>query len=398
MSALLGAVIATAALRGTLTFGDRTESRFRNDPISGVVTDFETTPSANLLLADRRVDFTATYGPRLTLLSINATPTPQVFQRLALGLAWHDRRTRVAVSEDVSYGSQSYVSLIVSPTTGTTPGINLQRFTTAQTFRYVSERGTVTLAHQLSRRWRLTSLFDYSVSGGVNADAQTAIPLQKGPRGEVTVDHRLSTRDSVGVILRASYLVTLPGGITVRTENTMIDLLASYRRLLARDLEGTLSAGLSELAAKIDVAPVKYTPYVLVETTLRKTFASQHLDLRLSGRLSPFVDRLTGLVDYQLQASTSLAYTPWSLRKGYSVRGQFGLAQSVPGDKINSVTLLLAELVFSARTSTHVQFDMGGRFGSQNIRNVPAGGLAGTSAPSWALFLGVTFTSLPQRF
>ena len=411
MSFVLGAALALASMRGSLTLSDRSEARVRNDVdlVTNqhiLVTDFDTLPSALLLLDEKTIQLTLTYAPRLTLRNFNrrAEQSPgfvlEVLQRASAVAAWHDRRTRVTIGEDATYGKQGFSALLSSQPI--VPGAPLVERIPSQTILYGGSRTTLTYATVPARRWRFATLAEYIVQGGLDESARAVIPLQKGPRGDVSLERVVTKTDGLISISRGSYFhalgqsnATAPDATTVTLEQT-----ETWRHRFDRYTESTLGIGVSEVRTKIVPGTVAdeaghWDLFLVLEGSLRHLYASDRVDARINGRLAPFFDRLTGRTNYQAQGTASVLYAPWNLRHGVSLRAQLGVAQSIPATRDTSYTILLGEAAVALRTSSHVQLETGVRAVEQTLY-LPAPGP--TNPVSWAVFFTATFTAERMRF
>jgi hypothetical protein len=391
------AAIGVAALRASLVLADRSEARVRNLPFSGdapsAIVDLETSPSARLRLDSHRADAYVLYAPRLTWRSVNFQSSTEVLHRATVGTLWRaSRRTQWLMLEDAAYGVQDFSALFLSQPVvpGQPPPVD--RVPVSQAIHFASSRADVLVNTQLSRRWRLSVLGEYLVSGGLETIDRTIYPMQRGARGEVSLERILGKRDGAITTLRVSRQDFDAGGIFPSSKNGIVDLLEAWRHRWTRTTETFLAVGVSETSLQLstDASP-NYDTHPLVEAQLVVRDPIDHLDLRAIARTISYIDRLRGTLDYQAQSTLTLTYAPWTVRSGFALRLQAGFAQSIPATKHDANRIVVGELGLLYRTSKNVLFEAGFRGAEQKIRDEP-------DVPFvWASFVAATFTTDPIR-
>ncbi len=374
------AVIGTAAaLHGSLVLSDRSEVRLRDShEATGRAWDVETLPSAALRVADRRWELDAAYAPRFTFRAINKESAGRdLLQRGIFGIAWHDRRLRIGVGEELVYGDQSFTSLSsVTPSTGLP---HLELLPAPTTIQYFSTRTFLTARVAAGHRWTVTSDFEYLVRGGANDESRRVLPLQSGPRVQETVEYLATRRDRVSTALIAQRAVFTPG-----PESTLFELDETWRHAFTRHIAGTVSAGFAMAAERADRSGApRWTPHPVGELTT--TYELQDRLLLLAGvRIGPVIDRLTGVIDERVQLR--LAST-WRFLPRFSLRAEGGIAQSVPADENNAISFAAGELALGYQPIPEVRAEFGTRTAWQGLRGAEA-------MPSqWVVFLAFTLAT-----
>ena len=178
-------MIATAVLAAdyaaTLDLSDSTEIRARttqqiwapaDQPIPPLTTDLGidlyTQPQARLRVDDRVWEWVVVYTPWLLLPDLELGVTPQLYQVGSASVAWHDRRVRLMIGEDASYGLLNSASL---PPAQAVPGQppTIQPAPAPATLLLESSRSYVTASVHETRR----TSFDTSAWSTSSAAAPT---------------------------------------------------------------------------------------------------------------------------------------------------------------------------------------------------------------------------------
>lgn len=434
------ALPVAAAIDGTFTLTDRTEVRVRDpDPVTNRgALDLDTLGDARLLLEAPHNQYALDYLPRLSLLDVNgAGIQPALVNTALVSAEWHTPRVRVLVTESASYGSLSFESLSTIPapgspvppqapgtTTGTpampgtpaTPGgtqpvtgqtstPSTQLVPPVQTLLYESSTTTLSSALRL-RPWTLTASIGYQLSGGADASAQATLPFQHGPLAQATADLKVAQRDRLVTIVSASETTFSTG-----TDDLLAEAEEQWRHLWTHSTETLVGAGLYEARTRTaDNAPFGFDTNPVAEAAIDQHFdsGSNHVEIRLDGRLAPIVNRLTGLVDQRVQG---VLEGRWGHRR-VSLRAFGTVAESVPQGTTTSNRILTGEVDVSYRASEALSFDVGARalFQEQNssaqapgppaMGPVMAGppGITETTFTQGVVFLAMTVRAVRARF
>ena len=403
MSVLLAATLA-AAVQGSLIVADRSETRLRTETTNDgtgsktrFVGDLETSPSALLRLWSRLAEIDVGYSPRYTLRDYAHDPTSEIVQRIAAGVVLTpDRRTRIGFGEEFTYGRASFVSLGLGQSSSTTApppgGPPVERLPLVLPLDYVMSRAYLTASIVATRLLRFSAYGDYSYSGGTDAASRTVYPVQTTPRGELTMDVTVTRRDALVTTLRAFRVATDSTPITRRSNIAFLEELQGIRHAFSTSTDATLSAGVGETGARIGDDPRQWKVYPLAEAALRHALSPDRVEGRAYVRMAPIVDRLTGNLDYQLQASLVSLWTPGNLRHGMVVRTILGGAQSIPPSKTAALTIVTLEAAVGYRTSAHVLFEVGARAISIRSKGTDPAPLL------YMAFATATFTAERLRF
>lgn len=376
------ALLVAAAISGTLDVSDRSELRLRDSgELAGQVVDLETSPAATLSLRSRAFRFSIAYLPRFTLRQVDYRPEPEVFQRGALSAALHGPRYELALDADLAYGATSFTSLV--PIEGADPAHpQVDRLPQLSTIDYLSSRAGVTATFAPARRWTFRVQAEHALSGGADAASRALVPSQSGPHAAFSAAHALSRRDSLISAIDASRVLFSSG-----QDNVLGEAVERWRHAFSRRSAMTLGGGASLVVARTaDGGAWSSRPYALGEAAIQYRDPAPLVELVLSARLAPVVDRLSGLVDERLQGNALLS---WTASSSLVLRTQFGAAQSVQWGQPGAVRIAVGEAAFSVRAGRAAQVDLGTRVALQDAYGV------GASPAQWMIFTGASF-SLPR--
>jgi hypothetical protein len=397
VSVLLGTVLA-AAVQGSLTVSDKTENRFHDEPTSATtsrtVVDADTTLLALMRLWSRRAEVNLSYTPRYTLRDYNYKPTAEILQRMGLSVGGNTRYTRFVVGEDFAYGRTSFTTLSLGQTTTSTPAPGappIERLPLVETIHYVSSRSYFLGSISSGRFVRYGAYADYNYSGGTDTESKGELPLQKSGRGELSLEVIVGRRDTLVSMLRGSRVVFEAGTRVPAIDVLNAEQLQGVRHRFLRTTEGMFSVGAMEVGQSVEHEPRHWKAYPIAELMLRH-LAPDHIEARFYARFAPFIDRLTGNVDYQVQASLTGLWTVDTPRRGWVVRSLVGVGESLPPTKARAISVILVEGALGYRTSRYVLLEVGARVISQRF--------AGTDPPPllWLGFFSATFTTEAMRF
>lgn len=392
--ALPRALPIPAQLRGAVVVSDRSEVRVRDSgEINGRAADLETSPSLGVRLEGRRWALDAAYAPRFTgrALDESSSATRDLLHRGAASATWTDRRVRFIAREELLYGDQSYTSLALGSAVvpSAAPGQpSLQTLFGPATIQFTSVRTTLSARVEASREVAVTSTFEHVRTGGIDALSRSVMPMQGGPRLEEAVEYAASRVDWLTTSVRASRLVYSSG-----PESTLFEVDEGWRHAYGAHSFVTARVGLVGSVARGATGhaggPRSASWWPLAELTIthehedRLTFAG-------TARLSPIVDRLTGLIDARAQGSFGIR---WTFVPRWLLRAEAGVAQSLPlREDSSGLTLLVGEAVVGWKATRVTSLELGTRSAWQHLRGTD------DPTPQWVVFCAVTFTSQPLRF
>jgi hypothetical protein len=311
-------------------------------------------------------------------------PQPLVLHHALLDAAWHDRLTSISFYEDASYGRQSINGLAPDRTIAPGPP-TLDALPADGMIDYASSRTGLVARRRAPRRWALSLLFEYALSGGVDTEARAAIPFQRGLRGELGAEYALSRRDPLTSTLGASRTLFSSG-----PENTVLHATESWRHTLGRNTDSTLSGGAGWGTSRAGAAGSMHSSaYPIVEAVIAHRIPQRRIDARLSFRLSPVVNRLNGHLDERLESTATVG---WSATRALAIQGQIGALQTIPWTRPGAFAFVLDGIAVSYRVSEFFQFDGGAQILWSSTRGFDA------PPPQWVAFAGATLTAPPIPF
>lgn len=373
-----------AVLSGAVELSDRSELRVRDsNEAVGRAIDLETAPALALRLRARTWELALGYTPRFTLRQLDHPPLPEVYHRGAIDLGWRYRRVVAAIHGDASYGTTSFTSLSITPQ-GAGSGEVVQ-LPPGTSIGYTASRAAFTMRYVATRRLSLGGRFEYAASGGADAIARAVVPYQEGPTGALDAEVALTRTDRLTTSLSLTRAQFTPG-----PDDASLEALVTWRHLASRRTSVTLSAGATGVYQRLSIgAAPSRSVYAVAEADFDYRRPPARLEARLSLRLAPVVSWLSGIVDERAQATASATYRPLPRM---SVRGQLGVAQSVPIAEDGALTVALAEAAIAAKASPAVEIELGTRGAWQKTRGAAASPL------QWVVFAGATFTAPTLRF
>jgi hypothetical protein len=383
-----------AEVRGAIVVSDRSEVRARDSgELSGRAVDVETSPALGLRLEGRRWALDAAYAPRFTgrALDESASATRDLLHGGGATATWTDRRVRFVAREELLYGDMSFTSLALGSAVvpGTTPGQpSLQTLFGPATIRFTSMRTTLSARVQASREVAVTSTFEHVRTGGIDALSRSIFPLQEGPGLQESVEYAASRIDWLTTSVRASRLVYSSG-----PESTLFEADQGWRHAYGAHSFVTVRAGVVASVARgatgVFGGPRTWSLWPLAEVALTHEHEDR-LTLAATARISPIVDRLTGLIDARAQGSFGFR---WVFVPRWLLRAEAGVAQSLPlREDSSGLTLLVGEAVVAWNATRVTSLELGTRSAWQHLRGTD------DPTPQWVIFCAVTFTSQPLRF
>ena len=386
MSGVLAALVALAALRGSLEASSRLQVRVRNGlALAGPALDAEVNPALKLDLRARRWGVTADYSPRFNRNLFGADVQPSIFHQGSLSARFRDRRASLSIQEEAGHGSSSFTVLASDPGAAAGPLFNLGARSRTDTFAYAWSRTGLLGRLAVARRWGLTLALDYSLSGGTDARSRVTMPSQTKLHSGIGAEYALSRRDQL-----TSTVDAFKSDFYVGSEDTLLQGSVAWRRTWGRNTASTVTGGAGFSTSRNSVtgerrAEVHPVGAVAVAYTPR----GSSLDLGLSVRLSPVIDRLSGRVDGRLDG---VAYLTWKPTRALAIEGQVGAARSILWDNPDAVALVYQGLTLSFQANDLFKIEGGARGAWTLLRTDDAPAL------QWVTFVGMTFTAPTLRF
>ncbi|WP_163999165.1 exopolysaccharide export protein EpsX [Pyxidicoccus caerfyrddinensis] len=327
-AALTAALLEVSAASVTYDVAARVDSRVRSneDPAEdapSIAGDTDITPTLGLALRDGNTALMLDYAPRISLREITAQPRTEIQHIGRLAADWRpERGLSLRLSQDLVLGAVNLFTTDVLPLPdgdGSDPdgplrppegGGPLQPLPEADTVYFLSSATTLTAnTSWLGRGWQLGGSTGFSISGGLDGPAREAVPMQYGPRFDVSLSHALSSLSAITTSVSVNH-----SRFSTGANNTVVTLTEGWGRRVSRRTSLQAGAGVSvvnSLEAPTDEEdppedPVggPATEVPRLELLPNLTFSvGHHIPSRtadfngsLGTRITPFVDRLTGRV------------------------------------------------------------------------------------------------------
>ncbi|WP_164019148.1 exopolysaccharide export protein EpsX [Pyxidicoccus trucidator] len=357
-AALTVALLEVSSAAVTYNVAVRADSRVRSneDTAAGapsIAGDTDITPTLGLELREGNTALTLDYAPRISLREITAQPRTEVQHMGRLAADWRPQRgVSLRLGEELVLGSVNLFTtdVLPLPDTGTDPdgplrppedGGPLQPLPAADTVYFLSSATTLTAnTGLLGRRWQLSGSTGFSISGGLDGPAREAVPMQYGPRFDLSLSHALSSLSAITTSAAVAH-----SRFSTGANNTVLTLTESWGQRVDRRTSLEAGAGVSlvrSLEAPTeedpDAEPVEGESPDAPRTELlpNLTFAVGHrvpsrtADFygRVGVRVTPFVDRLTGRVYPRADLTLSGA---WALGPRVRLSTTAGTAFAVGG-------------------------------------------------------------------
>jgi len=402
------------AADAVFTLSDRTVARARApDPFTNALAlDLDTLVDARAVWTEPRAAYTLADQPRFTWLDYNGAAAQAALLDSVLALAeWRWSHAALRVTENASYGQQSFESLSALPSPGTSqpaatpPGsaASLPAVTLVQprnkSLLYASSVTTIGSTLQL-RPWTLLATVGYQLSGGADGAAQKDLPFQQGPFGTAGADFKVDRRD---------HLITAAIGseasFSSGTEDVVVQIEEQWRHQWASMTTTTLGAGGYATRTRLAFdAPDTFSsgPAALAALDQRVLLHGNAWVLRAEVRLAPIINPLSGLADEQLQ---STIVGSWTHRRS-SLRALASAGESVRQGTATSSKEVTAEIDAAYKASDWLTFD-GGIRALYEEQNEPGTGAAAGGQGSIVqeppfgqglVFFAVTVRAVKARF
>ncbi|MCP3137195.1 exopolysaccharide export protein EpsX [Pyxidicoccus xibeiensis] len=356
---MLGAALTAVLLEvssAAVTYGvaARVDSRVRSneDPAEdapSVAGDTDVTPTLGLEVRDGNTSLQVEYAPRISLREVTVQPRTEVQHMARLAGNWRpERGLSFRLGEELVLGSVDLFTTDVLPLPdpgGDEPdgplrppdgGGPLQPLPTEDTVYFLSSATTLNVdTGWLGRRWQLSGSTGFSISGGLDGPAREAVPMQYGPRFDVSLSHALSSLSAITTSVAVAH-----SRFSTGANNTVLTLTEAWGQRV--DRRTSLEAGVGVSLVRALEAPPEEpvegeaAPEPRTELLPNLTFAVGHripsrtadFNGRVGVRVTPFVDRLTARV--YPRADLTLSGT-WALGPRVRVSTTAGTAFAVGG-------------------------------------------------------------------
>jgi hypothetical protein len=386
VSGVLAALVAAAALRGSLEASSRLQLRVRDGAaLAGPALDAELNPAVRLDVRARRFQLDLDYAPRFTRSLFGADAQPSIFHQGGFSARLQDRRASLSIQEDAGYGSSSFTALAADPGAASGPLFHLATLPRSDTVAYAWSRTGLLGRLALQRRWAITLSLEYALNGGTDARSREAIPFQTGLHGRAGAEYAPTRRDQL-----TSSVDAFRSYFSSGWEDTLVQGTLAWRRAWGRTLVSTVTGGVGYSTSHHSVTgEARDEAHPVGAVSVAYTPRSTPMDVGLSVRVSPVIDRLSGRVDERLESVASVAWRP---TRALAIEGQLGAARSVLWDRPDAVALVYQGLLLSFRANDLLKFEGGARGAWTRLR--------GDDAPplQWVTFVGMTFTAPTLRF
>ena len=410
---MLPALPVSAEASGVFTLSDRTEARVRapDQFTNAAGIDLDTLVDARATWKSRSTAFLLADDPRLTGLDLNGSARQlSALDSVLASAEWHSLRARIRLSENASYGAQSFQSLSALPPPGApqeapAPGqptvpVTTIVPTTSQALLFASSE-TAADSTLLVDRWSLFSRVGYKLAGGADSVAQQYLPFAQGPVAQGIADLTFPGRSH-------DHLITLANGsetsFSTGSENILASVEEQWSRRWARRTETIFGTGWYVLRSRagFDQPDVSASsPMADAAVEQRFVHGKDSAEVRAEVRLWPVLNPLTGLVDEQIRGSLEGAW----VHRHLNLRAFVSAGESIDEGTATAVRQATAEVDTAYAMNRWLTFDFGvrGLYQSQNESGTPAvpGGPAPITETTFGqvvVFVAATWQAMKVRF
>jgi hypothetical protein len=366
LSALLAQLV-------TLTLGDRIQGfTIANDQTQHFEATNTTGAALILSLDRRRRKVSLGYAPSFTFVRLVREPRDLLIEHsgfVAGEYRWRD--TTAAVSTTVTYGERDFQQEAILPKRPTEPdpqqpspgqgGQTPQQgggggqpgadggtssSTTAAppafssrpvAFATLQTQGG--LAYALTGRTTLSVAGGYSLSGGVDREAQRSFPLSRGPNGNANVRYVMDNRNSFVTGATAQLMFNQNG-----SNGFIATISEDYNHVFARRTAGTLGVGIAYTRSQpfygLRLPLHSIFPTARAGLTHAERLAQGTLALSLTLSSSPVLDTTTAAVDPRVGGTLS---SGWS-RDRFALNATMASSISVARDRVNAFDAIFASI------------------------------------------------------
>lgn len=374
----------------TLDVAERTEVRARTTQVvqstpgtsaapATLAFDLFAQPRAALNVRDRVWHFTLSYSPAFTAPDLlGESPSLQLFHMASAGVSWHERRVRLSLFEDASYGALNSAYLPTTPTSqAPQPVASTPLLTAPQTLQLGSSNTTFVATTNLTRRAIASADAGYSLAGGVDASSRAALPLLFGPRAGASLSYAVSRTDRwitaatgqhldstialcpppVTGVVQPQMPVT-PAALDCQPESDIVQGSESWSHRFSRSTTMVVGAGVSAAESRLTHHdPYQKSVFPTGTFSFARRFGNYGLDsVSLDVGLYPVVDPRFGTVSEWVQGQLS---SVWRLNNRVTLRFGGGGVQTLPASDPLATTMIHGELEASYRVDRHVLLSLG---------------------------------------
>jgi hypothetical protein len=388
-------VVGLAAdLRGTLTFSDSSTASWRPALVrDGTALDLENTPSANLGLSWGHSGISLGYGPRFTLRDVFVERAKLLLHGGYATYSYSGSRYRIGLSESVSYGDQSLVTLsfLAPPQTSGPPPSSptLTQIGRVQSVTIASETTTATVDYSWSRRWSSGFLASYGVSGGLDEDA-LILPRQRTALGGASLTYDVRKHDSLTTGVGIQRTLVSSG-----YDYWLFSATEVWRHRLNKELSTTVTGGFGIYTSKDPAGTRTSGLYPVMSAGLDGAWIlvrrrSYTVALQAGSTFTPVINSYTGTLQERAAATSTLSIAT----KKSSLSGTVGATQSFPPSAPDAVRTFGVGVVGTHNLTTFAQIAAGYRSAWQfaneaQIYSIPR---------YWTAFVTLTLFAPPIKF
>jgi hypothetical protein len=387
---------------GALSLSDRSEARLRSVAGDGEAIDLETTGLARLDLSFRRAKLVLAYSPRFGYPDVTRAPELLVVNAGRVGAEWWTKRLRLQIYQDGSVGRQTYLGL-AGPATiaaeaspgaaatggtggtgggGTTGGAPSSTYVPRATVLYTASlRTSAGGAYRLDRAWVVAATAGHEIGGGADAASERFLPRRRTEDGSVSVAHELTRRDQLTSRLGTSTsFVATTGGAFVT-----IDALEIWRHLWSKRTQGTLGAGATYLDAKTDRTSSFHGELLasgLASAVHTIPLRDGTMGARADVRLATAYNAVLGAVTQQVWASAGAFWA----KDRVSASALLDAGETLPQSAPTAARFVGASVITTYAPAKVVRLDVGFRTTAQLLPDA----FGGAIPAQWVAFTAVT--------
>ncbi len=389
---MLAPIVLFADCAGTLDVGDATEVRARTTQQStsgagggattGAGLDVYTQPTLTAHLTDRIWAYDITYRPSFTFQDLQSSSQLLAIHTGNATVAWRERRVRLSLGEDASYGSYNSANILPpsgpsasagTPTpTGAAMPPQVQLSPSPRTITYLATTTTMTVVAQTDRRSTFMLSTAYTARGGADEPSRAVLPELHGPRVDARFAYALSRSDQAvtaayGQVVEfsAEACVGPTGMITAGSscapENRLAQATEGIRHAINSATSVTLSAGAAVAQSRSDPAsPFRAVLYPAGVADIIHRFGGERgtSSVNATASIGPVVDALTGLASDRLQGQASVTdQVSHAFTATFTASG----TQTLPTSAPLAATLLGGTIAFALRLDPSLEFALGER-------------------------------------
>lgn len=369
---------------GTFDASDRAEVRGRVQNVApSPALDLADVLTGALALRGRRWEYSLDYSAQFILGDVELGGFAEVLQTAGTRAVWHERNVRLAISEYAQYGEESAAYLLANPSatapsaaapTGTPPAVQL--LAAPRPLLYLGSTSSLDAEFTIDRRWLATSLVQYAIDGGANADSRAALPLIRGPLASVSAVYQGTRVDTFETRLQAARVDTTPAlcyptiitqtpGETCAPTGESAELAEIWRHRLTRTAQTSLGGGVSYVQARLrpeDPYDDFIYPVAFASFEQMVTVPADRSVLHVDAELMPVVDGLTGGVDERVQGRAAFSVPV----QRFLFTGSASASQSVDSPFTYPATFFDGGIEADYRADKQVDFGAGLRASWQN--------------------------------